>query len=235
MMESQMTIENRYCGPLDSGNGGYTCGLLANFIEGTAELTLRHPPPINTPMTVKRENDRLVLYNEDVLIAEAKPAELDLIPPNPPTFEAASISTMKEEDLTDHYFPNCFVCGPKRGVGDGLRIFPGPVKGENFIAAVWIPDSSLSDETGYIKNEIIWAALDCPSGWAIVQEKKRFIVLGRLVVQILNKVRPGEECVVMGWTLSQEGRKIHSGTALYSADGQLYAKGKATWIEFKQT
>jgi hypothetical protein len=63
----------------------------------------------------------------------------------------------------------------------------------------------------------------------------RFIILGRLVVQILNKIRPGEECIVMGWTLSEVGRKIHSGTAIYSGGGQLYAKGKATWIEFKQT
>jgi len=68
-----------------------------------------------------------------------------------------------------------------------------------------------------------------------IQEKMRFIVLGRLAVQIFNKVRPSEECIVVGWTLSEEGRKIHSGTALYSVDGQLYAKGKATWIELKQT
>ncbi|MBW1897535.1 MAG: hypothetical protein JRI61_00585 [Deltaproteobacteria bacterium] len=231
-MESEISIEKRYCGPLDSGNGGYTCGLIANFLEGTTEVTLRQPPPLDTPMRVKHENNKLVLYNQDELIAEAIAAELDLIPPNPPTFEVAKISARKEEDIKDHYFPNCFVCGPKRGEGDGLRIFPGTVKGEDHIAASWIPDSSLSDETGYIKNEIIWAALDCPSGLAIIQEKMRFIVLGRLAVQILNKVRPSEECIVVGWTLSEEGRKIHSGSALYSVDGQLYAKGKATWIEF---
>ena len=232
-MRTHVTIPEHYCGPRESGNGGYTCGLLANLIEGTAEVTLRQPPPINTQMTIRNEKGRLFLFNQEVLIAEAIPSELDLIPPDPPSLEAASIATIRAEDVKDHYFPHCFVCGPKRGVGDGLRIFPGPVKGENFLAAMWIPDASFSDETGYIKNEIIWAALDCPGAWAIVQEKKRFIVLGKLVVQILNKPRPSEECVVMGWTLSQEGRKIHSGTALYSANGQLYAKGKATWIEFK--
>jgi len=232
-MESQITIENRFCGPPESGNGGYTCGLLANFIEGTAEVTLKLPPPINTSLTVKHEKDNVVLYNKDALIAEAVQAELDMIPLSPPTFETACTSAAKEEDLTDHYFPDCFVCGPKRFVGDGLRIFPGPVKGENYIATRWTPDSSLSDKTGYIKNEFIWAALDCPSGWAIVNEKMRFIILGRLVVQILNKIKPGEECIVMGWTLSEEGRKIYAGTAIYSADGQLYAKGKATWIELK--
>jgi acyl-coenzyme A thioesterase PaaI-like protein len=235
MMESQIIVENRYCGPLNNGNGGYTCGLLANSIEGAAEVTLRHPPPINVPMTVKHEIDRLALYSENVLIAEAIEAELDMIPPNPPTLEAAKISTMKEEDVPGHYFPNCFVCGTERAVGDGLRIFPGPVKGENYIAAVWIPDPSLSDQTGFIKDEVIWAALDCPGGWAILSRKMRFIILGRLAVQILRKITPGEECIVMGWTLSEAGRKLSAGTAIYSADGRLVAKGKATWIELRQT
>lgn len=186
-------------------------------------------------MTVKHDKDKLFLYNQDVLIAEAIPSELDIVPPNPPTLQIANISAMKEEDITDHYFSHCFVCGTKRSVGDGLRIFPGPVKGENYLAAAWIPDSSFSDDTGYIKNEIIWAALDCPNAWAIAYAKFRFIVLGRLVVQILSKPRPSEECIVIGWISSEDGRKINAGTAIYSADGQLYAKGKATWIELKQT
>jgi hypothetical protein len=75
--------------------------------------------------------------------------------------------------------------------------------------------------------------LDCPSGWAIVIEKMRFIILGRLVVQIYNRVKPNKKFIVMAWKLAEEGRKIYAGTALYSAEGQLYAKGKATWIEFK--
>ncbi len=234
-MESQIMVESRYCGPLNSGNGGYTCGLLANFIEGTSEVTLRHPPPINAPMTVKREIDRLALYSENVLIAEAIEAELDMTPPAPPTLEAARISAVKEEDVPGHYFPNCFVCGTERSAGDGLRIFPGPVKGEDYLAAVWIPDPSLLDETGFIKDEIIWAALDCPGGWVILSREMRFVVLGRLAVQILRKITPGEECIVMGWTLSKAGRKFHAGTAIYSADGRLVAKGRATWIELRQT
>ncbi len=230
-MESQLIIENRYCGPPDSGNGGYTCGLLANFIEGPVEVTLRHPPPINTPMTVRNEKDRLALFNQDVLIAEAKQGELDMIAPNPPTFETANISTVKEEDIKDHYFPKCFVCGPKRDVGNGLRIFPGPVEGENYFASVWKPDSSLSDKAGYIRNEIIWAALDCPGAWPIIHEKMRVVVLGRLVGQIAGKIKCDEKCIVMGWKLSDDGRKIYAGTAIYSSAGQLYAKARATWIE----
>ena len=233
MMKSQINISSRFCGPIDSANGGYTCGILSNAIEGTAEVTLRHPPPINKVMEIKQEEENyFVLYDQDRVIAEAKPAELELVPPRPPNIEVAELSTIKEEDIEDHYFPDCFVCGPKRRPGDGLRIFPGPVKDEAYIAAAWIPDNSLSDEKEYIKNEFVWSALDCPSGWAIVIEKMRFIILGRLVVQIYKRVKPNKNFIVMGWKLSEEGRKIYAGTAIYSAEGELYAKGKATWIEF---
>jgi hypothetical protein len=233
-MKSQIIIESRFCGPPDNGNGGYTCGLLANFIKGIAEVTLRNPPPLNTPMQVEQvEMNKFCLFDQETLIAEAIPTKLDLTAPEPPTLEVAKVSTMKAVDIIDHYFPTCFVCGPQRDKGDGLRIFPGPVKGQNFIAATWIPEPSLSDETGYIKNEVIWAVMDCPSGWAVIQEKMRFILLGRLVVQIIDRVKPNEECIVQAWTISEDGRKIYAGTAIYSDEGQLYAKGKATWIEMK--
>jgi hypothetical protein len=234
MMQFKVNIPNRFCGPIESANGGYTCGILANAIEGAAEVTLRHPPPINQMMEIKQKDDNFfILSDQDKVIAEAKPTELELIPPRPPTMKVAQNSSVKEEDLADHYYPDCFVCGPHRNPGDGLRIFPGPVEDKAYLAAVWIPDTSLIDEEGYIKNEIVWSALDCPSGWAIVAERMRFIVLGRLAVQIYKRVKPNKEFIVLGWTLSEEGRKIYAGTALYSASGQLYAKGKATWIEFK--
>jgi len=97
-------------------------------------------------------------------------------------------------------------------------------------------ECSVSKGIGQIYNQDSERRLRFSKSIAMeIQEKMRFIVLGRLAVQIFNKVRPSEECIVVGWTLSEEGRKIHSGTALYSVDGQLYAKGKATWIELKQT
>lgn len=157
MMKSQINISSRFCGPIDSANGGYTCGILSNAIEGTAEVTLRHPPPINKVMEIRQEEKNyFVLYGQDRVIAEAKPAKLELVPPpRPPNIEVAKLSTIKEEDIEDHYFPDCFVCGPKRRPGDGLRIFPGPVKDDTYIAAAWIPDYSLSDEKEYIKNEFV--------------------------------------------------------------------------------
>jgi hypothetical protein len=233
-LKAQISIKERFCGVPNFGNGGYTCGLLANFIKGSAEVTLWKPPPLNTQMEVKSlDNEQVQLFDKDVKIAEASPVELELTPPKPPSLKIAEESTKKEEDVTDHYFPTCFVCGTQRKIGDGLRIFPGAVADQNYVAAIWTPDSSFADETGYIKNEIIWAALDCPGAWAIIKEEFQFIVLGRFTVKIFEKIKPEEKCIVLGWKISEEGRKVSAGTALYSADGQLYGMGKAVWIKIE--
>ena len=55
-MRNQITIAKRFCGPPRSGNGGYVCGSLAAFVEGTAEVTLRRPPPLDRPLFVERED-----------------------------------------------------------------------------------------------------------------------------------------------------------------------------------
>jgi len=235
-MQRYIVIENRYCGPPDSGNGGYTCGMLANFIQGVAEVTLRRPPPLNTELSVKvQEDNSAVLYDGGGDIAEAISTKLDLDVPIPPTFSEAQNSATRIEELEDHYFPICFTCGPQRKENDGLRIFPGPVKGKNYLAAPWIPDSNLCDETGKVKNEVIWAALDCPGAWAIIHEQMRVMVLGRLAAQIDERMKPEEKCIVIAWNLWSEGRKLYAGSAVFSENGHLYAKAKATWIELKSS
>ena len=46
------TIQRRFCGPPNSGNAGYVCGMLARHITGAAEVTLRAPPPLETELDV---------------------------------------------------------------------------------------------------------------------------------------------------------------------------------------
>jgi len=45
-----ITIERRFRGPPNSANGGYVCGLLAKGMDRGAEITLRAPPPLDTPL-----------------------------------------------------------------------------------------------------------------------------------------------------------------------------------------
>lgn len=232
-MKTHITIDERFCGPPDSGNGGYTCGLVGGFLEGTAEVKLILPPPLNRTLEIEKNGERVILSDQGITIAEGGPAKLDIDLPAPVSFQEAQISATSEEKLKDHFFPTCFVCGQKRGVADGLRIFPGPVQGRGYLAAPWIPDASLSDETGKVRKEIIWAALDCPGGWAVIADRLRLVVLGKLAVEIVERMSPGEKCVVISWKIAEEGRKITVGSALFSDTGTLYAKAKGTWIELK--
>src|SRR5262245_33980313 len=85
-MADSVTIARRFRGPLTSANGGYASGLLAREVDAdTVEVTLRLPPPLERPLAVVDEGDgRTLLLDGDALVAEARPAELDVMPPAPP-------------------------------------------------------------------------------------------------------------------------------------------------------
>lgn len=232
-MDKHIIIDRRFCGPPTSGNGGYTCGMLANFVGYPAEVRLLAPPPLGVPLMVKQEDHQFILLHREAVVARAAAASVDMEVPDPPTMDQARGAVPEQEIFDRHAFPGCFVCGPQRDAGDGLRIFAGPVAGRSYVAAPWIPDSSVTDSQGIVRDEIICAALDCPGAWAVFAEKLRVIVLGTLAVDIVQRMRAGDPCIVVGWKMGQEGRKLYAGTAIFSATGELYAKARATWIELK--
>jgi hypothetical protein len=128
------------------------------------------------------------------------------------------------------------VCGPRREAGDGLTIFPGPVPGRDLAAAPWVPDASVCDGHGHVHPEVAWAALDCPSwfGLATLAPGAPLAVLGRLAARIDQRPRQGERCVVHGWGIARDGRKLHSASALVSEERGLLAVARATWILLKE-
>lgn len=231
-MSETIIIDKTFCGPTESGQGGYVSGLLGQFINGPAEVTLRVPPPLEQPLAVKRgENNTVRLLNGDQVVAEGVSARFELDVPVPPAYREAAEYSKKYMGFEKHAFPKCFVCGPQRNEGDGLRIFPGQIPGTSSVAAPWLPYASLADESGFIKPEFIWAALDCSGAFAVLTAGLRLIVLGKLAVSIERRIRPGEKHIVTGWTISIDGRKLFAGTAIFNESGEVCAKAKATWIE----
>jgi hypothetical protein len=226
-----IVIDRRFCGPPRSGNGGYTCGRVAALIEGPACVRLTAPPPLDTPLQVEFANDRVRLLNGAALVAEGRAGSTDLTAPAPPGFAEAERASARYAGFAWHPFPTCFVCGPSRDAGDGLRIFPGLVEGAAMVAAPWVPDASLADASGNISPEFVWAALDCVGYFAHVPFPAGLAaLLGELCARIDARVSPGERCIVTGWSLGAEGRKHYAGSAVFAADGSLVALARATWI-----
>jgi hypothetical protein len=224
-----MIIDRRYNGPAGSGNGGYTCGMVAAAFDLPAgqvcQVTLRLPPPLDTPLRPERTADRLAVYAGDRLIAEAVPIAMAQLgePPAPATYEQAAAATESYAGFAEHPFPSCYVCGPRRDEGDGLRIFPGPLPGGG-TAALWRVPQQVSQPT-------VWAALDCPGGWAIIAGAGRPYVLGRMAAQLYSVPPPASDCVVVGEVIGTEGRKAQVRSAVYTRDGgRPLGYARATWI-----
>lgn len=228
-------IDKKFCGPPKSGNGGYVCGLLARYIEGVAEVSLRQPPPLNTKLDIYKEDDQVKLYKGDLLIAEAKPSTLILDVPAAPGPSTAALASRSYAGFKNHYFPTCFVCGTQRNEGDGLRIFAGPTPNGQVVASPWMPHDGLFDRNGKLRTEFYWAALDCPGAYALHESKDSMKVLGRLTAKIERPIVKGERLIVTGWSLGAEGRKFYSGTAIYEEDGTPKAYAQAVWIEISKS
>ena len=236
-----ITIAGRFCGPSRSGNGGYSSGRLAAYIDGPAEITLRAPPPLDTALRVEREGDGVRLWHGEQLVAEGRPTELELELPVPPSWDEARESATRYRGIQHHDYPDCFVCGPNRKPGDGLCIQCGLWR-DSVVAGIWVPDASLDDGRGRVRPEFLWAAIDCPGSWSFIGQPQAgsalpppgsSILLGRLAGRVLRELRIGQECVVTGWPLGHEGRKYHVGSAVYLRDGTPIAYSRGTWIALK--
>jgi len=233
MQAEIIEIAERFRGPPRSGNGGYTCGRIAKHLSGSIAVRLRAPPPLATPLRLETTADAATLFDGDKVIGQAKQvASLDLELPQAPTLEQAHAASSSYSGFKSHAFPGCFVCGPERRAHDGLRIYAGPLPGSAVIAAPWTPDASLADESGAVRSEFLWAALDCPGAFATTARiGEAPAVLGELCASLVDGVNAGEECVVVGWPLETQGRKRFAGTAIFHADGRPIAYARAIWIE----
>ena len=225
-------VPQRFCGPPDSGNGGYTCGLLARELAGVVECTLRAPVPLQVPLQFEPRQSGGVLHHNEKIIVEGVPATIDIAAPPPVSFEAANGATPTSAALDPrHPFPTCFVCGPKRQAGDGLRIFPAPFNGDLHVAA-WLPAHEFGDSQHLLLPEFLWSAMDCPTGFAAGFPTAGKLVTGRLAVEQLEPIGTGVDCVLMSWPLGVEGRKHFSAACLYQKD-KLCAAARATWIRIE--
>ena len=237
-MPAAVSIPARFNGPPASANGGYTCGVVAGLV-GAEEVTvsLRLPPPIDTPLEVVRDGERVELRDGDALVAEGEPAELRLDVPTAisPEQAAAASEAGRDHWCAHHPFPTCFTCCPARAPGDGMRLFPGELDDGPLFATEWTPDASLDDGSGHVRPECVWAALDCPTSAPVANfASGPAMVLARLTARLGCSVVVGEPHAILAWPLAVDGRKHHAACALFDSSGRLLCASQALWIELRQ-
>jgi hypothetical protein len=230
---SPLVIASRFCGPAGSANGGYFAGSVAARAARPVTVRLLRPPPLETPLdTVELADGTLEVMLGTERIGEAKPATLALEPQSAPSYFEAVEASRRYAGFAYHRFPTCFVCGPQRQRGDGMRIFAGPIAERALVAAPWVPDVSLDRGDGKVRPEFMSAALDCP-GYFAASPDDRLMLLGEITLRINRLVHVGEPCTVIGWALEASGRKRAAGTAVFAGDGELCGRARALWIELK--
>lgn len=228
-----VTIPGRFNGPQESGNGGYTSGVLAAHLDGPVEVSLRSPVPLDQPLELTEGDEAsLRLLAGETLIAEARALpELDVAVPAPVDLGEARRASENYRAPDDGIFSNCFVCGRARGE-DCFEVFAGPVEGREMVATPWTPPAWAAADGGTVRPEFVWAALDCPTYFACHLEGELTLsMLVRQRAEILAPVRAGEEHVVIAWPIEQDGRKRLAGGAIVAADGEILAVAEGLLIE----
>jgi hypothetical protein len=228
-----VTVPRRFNGPQESGNGGYTSGVLAARLDGPVEVNLRAPVPLEEPLDLAAEEEgSLQLRHGEMLIAEARSLDhIDLAVPEPVGIEEAGRASENYRAPGDGPFSNCFVCGPTRDE-DCFEVFAGPVDGRELVATPWTPPAWAADAVGAVHPEFVWAALDCPTYFAChLEGELTMSVLVRQRAELLAPVRAGEEHVVIAWPIERDGRKRLAGAAVLSAAGGTLAVAEALLIE----
>lgn len=230
-----VTIPARFNGPDHSGNGGYVAGMLAAELgTDVVTSTLRLPPPLDVALSWEHDTHHegeivRLLTAGGAVVGEATPGTFVRDAPAAPVSDEAATGLAAYRGHIDHPFDHCFTCGTARAEGDGLRLFTGPV-GDDRVAATWTPDAAFAGPGGCLDVPTTWAALDCPGGWA-ADFKQQTIVLGRMTAQVVRAPRVGEPHLSVGVLHERDGRKFHTGTALYTTGGELLGRAEQVWIQ----
>jgi hypothetical protein len=209
VISERLVISARFCGPPNSGNGGYVCGCLASHMEGPVAVRLKAPPPKEADLQIEGSAEAgLRLSQEAQVIAQARRADVELTAPRAPSLADAEKASESYVGFTRHPFPSCFVCGPRRPEGDGLRIFPrmGGARGMRYGQK----QAGLRFCPFRRARQACW--VNCARG-------------------LNHRLACEQSCIVVGWKVRVEGRKRIAGSALFSNAGTLIAIARATWIE----
>ena len=224
---TELIVPRRFCGPPDSGNGGWTAGALAttlarepaDHVDGwpTIEVSLRQPPPLDTPLdVVAGPDDTATATFGGAVIATARlrarrhpdrggrgrprrraggrgGVRRTRVPPVPHVLRLRHRARggRRAAHLPRSRGPDDAggtVTGERRPRGRDLDAAPQRRARTSTPTSTTTPRASVA---------ATWAALDCVGGWA-GDLTERLMVLGRMTTRIDTLPVIGEEHVVVG-------------------------------------
>jgi len=236
----EVVFDERFQGPFSMIHGGYVSGAMATHLNSdTVEVTMRNPTPAGRPLVADISTpDRVFLYDKDMLLIEARPAELDLDMPTPITIDEARQASLRH--VTEWPLPNCFGCGTARSEDDGLHLRAGPVEGRNMVAVDWLPRAATvgAGEDCEVPEPIAWAAMECTVIQAMehsgLMQPEELVILGRMTAKVQVRPRVGRPYFIMGWPVGREGRKITVAGTMHDETGGSLVMSQLVFISLNK-
>ena len=219
-MPDTVSIPRQLNGPLDSGQGGYSAGVVAAFVDGPAEVSLRRPVPLERALDVVRDDDGSVrLLDGDDLVAEGRPVGGGRTSTcrRPSSVEEARDGDGPLPRSRDGPFSRCFVCGLARE--DSFGVFAGEVAGAPH-HGVAVDSARLGGRRRRARPARIrlgGARLPRVRSLRGSRATCRWGCSPGFSVRIDAPVTAGAEHVVIGWPIEIDGRKHHAGGAVFAS------------------
>ncbi len=192
-------------------------------------MQLKQPPPLDRDLLLLSSEGGWQLKDDDTVIATAAAGNTDIALRPAPSHSDVQHAPERFVSVDDHILPECFVCGPKRSPGDGLCLFTGPVD-ESMVASYWTPTPDLAGPDGNVRQEFIWAALDCPSYFGL-RRTDLLCLLGRMSAHIDGPIKASQRYRVAGWRTGGTGRKHLGAAAIYDDSGTALAWSDTLWVD----
>jgi hypothetical protein len=118
-----------------------------------------------------------------------------------------------------------------------MHIALGLMADRPLVAAAWVPGPELAGPDGQLLLESVFAALDCPGGWAcraFAGAPMFETVTASLTAAALRPIVPGNRYIVLGWSISADGRKYRTGSAVTTTEGDVCAVAEALWVDVRK-
>jgi hypothetical protein len=222
-------IDRRFRGSEGTAQSGYAAGRAASHGEGTFKVEFHGPAPVEQELLVEIDAEErvTVLHGTDVVMEACHDPEFSMEVPAPDEVIDEIFTRGPIVATGAHDRPHCFGCSLERH--DGLGISTMPIGTTGFWGTTWTPDTSLPSTGGFVDDEVLWAALDCPGNFAASDASGRLPgvtgspSLEAITVEIRERVRIGEQLAVMGWALSHSDSAADCGTAIVDKAGHVKA------------